>query len=398
MTAMTMRSPSSARTTRSPAPPRGRPLVPLQQPELPDPAAIMRHYARSQDACFYSNGGPCARLLTSRLEHRLGNAAFCVPTGNCTVGLMAAARAVFGAPERSRRIVLTPAYTFTATACALAWTGYEPEFVDIEPRGWHLDATALEAALAARGPSVAGVMACAAFGTAPPAAQRAAWRAACESHGVPLMIDSAAGFGASGDDGRMLGAVGDTEVFSFHATKPFAIGEGGLVVTHDPEVAARTARLINFGLEPDTRVSAEAGLNGKMSELHAATGLAMLEMFDDALARRRRTAARLREAVGELPLMHQAHAERSTWQVFPVLAPTPAARDRVVDLAPAHGIQVRTMHDPPLHRHPAFAGKRNHGLAITDLVAERALALPMANDLGEDAVERIAALAAAALT
>jgi dTDP-4-amino-4,6-dideoxygalactose transaminase len=382
----------------STAVPVREPLVRFQRPEPPEPEAIMAYYERSRAAGFYSNGGPCARLLSDRLSAHLGGA-HAIPVGNCTVGLMVALRAACGMATRERRIVLTPSYTFTATACAIEWAGFEPAFVDIERRGWHIDPAALEAALGRFRGSVAGVLACATFGTAPAAEQRAAWRDLCAAHDVPLLIDSAPGFGARDETGQPLGGLGDTEIFSFHATKPFAIGEGGLIATADGDLAARVSRMVNFGLEPGTRISTDIGMNAKMSELHAAAGLAMLDRIDAVVARRQANAARLRDAIGpDLHLLHQAGAERSTWQIFHVLCPTPAMRDRVVTLAPEHGIEVRTMHDPALHTHPAFADAPRGPLPVTEAAAARALALPMANTLGDDAIARIADLVHAART
>lgn len=373
------------------------PLVPFQRPQPPAPEAIMAYYELSREAHFYSNGGPCARLLSTRLSDYLGGDTFTIPVGNATVGLMVAVRAACGMPSGDRRIILTPSYTFTATACAIEWAGFEPAFVDIEPRGWHLDATALEAAFERFEGKVAGVLACATFGTAPSDEQRAAWRELCEAYAVPLLVDSAPGFGSQDASGRPLGGLGDTEIFSFHATKPFSIGEGGLITTPDADLAARIGRMINFGLEPGTRISADIGMNGKMSELHAAAGLAMLDQIDDVVALRQRNAMRLREAIGpDAHLLFQAGAERSTWQIFHVLCPSPAMRDRCVALAPSHGVEVRTMHDPALHTHPAFADAKRAPLPVTEAAAACALALPMANVLGDDEITRIAALVHAA--
>jgi dTDP-4-amino-4,6-dideoxygalactose transaminase len=384
-------------STRSVAP-VSDPLVPFQRPEPPPPEAIMAYYERSREAGFYSNGGPNARLLASRLSDHLGGA-FAIPVGNCTVGLMVALRAACGMPAGERRLIVTPSYTFTATACAIEWAGFAPVFVDIERRGWHLAPAALAAAFERFGGEIAGVLACSTFGTAPAAEQRAAWRELCEAHGVPLLIDSAPGFGSRDADGRPLGGLGNTEIFSFHATKPFAVGEGGLITTTDADLAARIGRMINFGLEPGTRISTEIGMNAKMSELHAATALAMLDRIEGVVATRQRNAARLRDAIGpDAHLLYQEGAERSTWQIFHVLCPTPAMRDRCVELAPAHGVEVRTMHDPALHTHPAFASARRGPLPVTEGAAERALALPMANVLDDAAIERIAGLVHAAHT
>ena len=371
------------------------PVIRAQKPKLPDPAAIMSYYQASIDAGFYSNGGPNARELSRRLEEYLGNGTICIPIANCTVGLMAALRAVCGTPTARRPVVLTPSYTFTATACAIEWAGFEPVFVDIEAKGWHIDPEALEEALEQYEGRVAGVLSCATFGTAPTRDQRAAWRAACERHGVPLLIDSAAGFGSLDEFGARLGGLGDVEVFSFHATKPFAIGEGGVITTSDAELAAQIGRLLNFGLEPGTRVSTGVGFNGKLSELHAATGLAMLDMFQDVLIARRGHASDIRALLHGTPIAVQRGADRSTHQFMQLLMPDADTRAAVVAAAPEHGIEVRTLHDPPLHRHPAFAERGKVGsLPVTDVIAARSLSLPMANELSATERERIAALVA----
>jgi dTDP-4-amino-4,6-dideoxygalactose transaminase len=374
-----------------------KPVIPLQHPELPPPEAILAYYELARDASFYSNGGPCATLLAESLSCYLGGRTRSIPVSNCTAGLMVALRAACGQPDGRRRHVLCPSYTFTATACAIAWSGFEPVFVDVEPEGWHMDPDRLEDTLRKHANTVAGVLACATFGTAPPNAQRMAWRESCEQHAVPLLIDAAPGFGALDENGRRIGSLGDTEIFSFHATKPFAIGEGGAIVTGDHELEDRITRLINFGLERASRSSREIGLNAKMSELHAATALAMLDRFEDVLRRRRANAERLQAATAHLPYTDQHGASRSTWQIFHLLAPSPAVRARCLELAPKHGIEIRTMHDPALHHQPAFSDHAHGPLPVSDFLAERALALPMANELPEDAFERIPALLEAAI-
>jgi dTDP-4-amino-4,6-dideoxygalactose transaminase len=375
---------------------RPKAVIRLQHPEPPPPAEIFRYYALACQAGFYSNGGPCATMLAEHLSGYLGGQTFCIPVGNCTMGLLVALRAACGEPSDRRRVVLCPSYTFTATGCAIAWAGFKPVFVDVDPDGWHMDSEELERALERHAGSVAGVLACAAFGTAPPSEQRAAWRAACARHGVPLLIDAAPGFGSTDEDGRQIGGLGDTEIFSFHATKPFAVGEGGLVVTGDAELAARAARLINFGLEPGSRASSEIGLNAKMSELHAATALAMLDRIDGVVRQRQANARRLRESIARMPFSFQIGSERSTWQIFHLLAPSREVRDLCLELAPEHAIEVRTMHEPVLHRQPAFREFAHGPLPVTEALAERALALPMANLLADDAFERIPALLRAA--
>src|SRR5690606_20221822 len=121
-----------------------------------------------------------------------------------------------------------------------------------------------------------------------------------------------------------------------------------------------------------TRIAGEVGINGKMSELAAATGLAMLDRYPATLAARRATAGALREAIHPRALGYQRGSEGSTWQILQGLAPTAGHRAGALAAGARLGVQVRSYFDPPLHRHPAFAGMPRQGaLRVTDAIASR---------------------------
>jgi dTDP-4-amino-4,6-dideoxygalactose transaminase len=363
----------------------------FQRPQLPAEVDIERYFARARDVRWFSNEGPCHHLLAERLGRFLGGGVHVVLTANATVGLMVAIRSLLG--ERPRgRLVVVPSFTFPATAQAIIWNGLEPLWVDVEARGWHLDPQALADALRRHRCDVAAVLACSTFGTAPSAAQSRAWREVCAQAGVPLVVDSAPGFGARDERGRQLGAQGDAEVFSFHATKPFAIGEGGAVTTVDPKLAERVAAMTNFGLGADREIHHGFGLNAKLSEIHAAIGLAVLEDFDAVLAARRERAERMQGELAPAGYSFQSGAEGSAWQFVPVLAPNADAREEVLRRARAQKIEIRAYH-APLHKLEAFASFTARGpLRITDELARRSLSLPLANDLTDSAMRRIVGL------
>jgi dTDP-4-amino-4,6-dideoxygalactose transaminase len=364
--------------------------IPFLRPEVPPLDAIAPYFRLSEEARYFSNGGPCARELTARLRERLGVS--CVLVNNCTIGLMLALRAAIGRPAGERALVVTPSFTFPAAACAIVWAGFEPLFVDVDAAAWQLDPERLADALTRHQGRVAGVMASSTFGTPAAPATRAAWRRLCSEHEVALVVDSAAGFGATDADERPLGALGDTEVFSFHATKPFAIGEGGLVATPDEALAGEIARLQNFGFGREPSVSHDIGLNGKLSELHAAAGLAALDRYQAVLERRRAAARELLAAVGP-GVEHQAGCEGSTWQFMPVLVDCAPARTRALQAAERAAIQARSYFSPPLHQQPAFAHYRStEPLEQTERIAERSLSLPLVFDEGER--ERVAQIVA----
>jgi dTDP-4-amino-4,6-dideoxygalactose transaminase len=368
-------------------------MIRFQGPELPSSRDIQRYFSRSCDAGQFSNDGPCARLLRERLEAYVGLGAHCVPVASATAGLLISLRALV--PERTRgREVLVPSFTFVAPVAAIRWCGLEPVFVDVDPEGWHVDAGALADAIAARGDRVAAVLCCSAFGTPPPSAQRSAWELECERAELPLLVDSAAGFGAVTEDGARLGLQGNAEVFSFDAVKPFAVGEGGVVVTRSVELAQRIAQLSNFGFDEDRRVVAPGGLNAKLSELHAATALATLDRYPEILEHRRERAARISERLVEHGWTFQGACERGTWQFVPALADDRRERDLVLDRA-AGRVELRTYY-APLHQMAQFADQGWAGdLAVTADLGERIVSLPMANELSDDEIDEIVDVAVA---
>lgn len=390
---MSLEQPALSRQDDAPGADRPeRATIRFQRPQLPPAQDVERYFALAREERWFSNRGPCHRLLSERLERFLGGEVEVVPVANATLGLMLASRCLIG-ESPSGSLAIVPSFTFPATAQAAVWNGLRPVWCDVEPDGWHLDPDALGAALRRHGSQVALVIACSTFGTAPDPAHRTAWREACERAGVPLLVDSAAGFGTVDERGERLGGSGDAEVFSFHATKPFGIGEGGAIATRRPELARRLTAMANFSFDERHAVASAFGLNAKMSEHHAATGLALLDRFEGILERRRSLAESLRGPLESHGYVFQASASGSAWQFVPVLAPSAEVRASVLAQAPAHGVEVRTYHEP-LHSMPPFAAvaAEESDLPVTTALASRSLSLPLANDLSPQELERVAEL------
>jgi dTDP-4-amino-4,6-dideoxygalactose transaminase len=364
---------------------RGRSCaVPFQRPSLPPVAEIERYFELSRAEGWYSNSGPCHDLLVERTGVLLGDRPV-VPVASAGIGLIAALRALVPPSDDGPRQVVLPSFTFAATAAAAVWCGLEPVFCDIEPDGWHLCPARLNELLAARQGRVAAILACRSFGTPPPADVAAAWSSAAEEWDIPLIVDAAAGFGA-----HSHGHPPDAEVFSMHATKPLAVGEGGLVALRDEAVADAARILINHGLGPGNEAVA-VGLNGKLDEWRAATALAALDRLDEALAARRDAAATMRRNLGSAGLRFQAQAEHSPSQFVPALAASREQRDEVLASAAARGVEMRTYYAPPLHVSPAYgACDRGDALPVTRDVCRRILSLPMAEDFTEAEQEQVA--------
>ena len=362
----------------------------FQRPRLPSLDDVGRYFAAAQEERWFSNFGPCHRLLTQRLTTYVGPQAHCVLVANATLGLIVALRALVDRSARDAREVIVPSFTFPAVVDAITWCGLEPVFADIDPETWHLDPVQLELAVETRGTRIAAVLACSTFGTAPPIAVRRRWETACATGNIPLLVDSAAGFGTVDEVGQPLGRQGDAEVFSFHATKPFAMSEGGLIVTEDDDLAAEMRLLTNFGLDERRIPLRRHGINAKLSEIHSAIGLAVLDGFDEVLERRRSRAAEIRRPLEAAGFSFQPAAESSTWQFVPTLCPSEEARETALAHAAARGVELRTYFAPPLHQSPMFASaQRLNSLSMTEAFATRILSLPLADDLTDDEANRI---------
>jgi dTDP-4-amino-4,6-dideoxygalactose transaminase len=372
-------------------------MVRFQTPELPSAEEVERHFLLSRKARWFANDGPCARLLSARLSEWLGSGLHCIPVANGTLGVMVALRTLTENRPPNAREVAVPSFTYVATVSAILWAGLQPVFVDVDADHWHAAPASLQRIIEQRGRSLACLLPCATFGTAPPVETQRAWADLAGQSGLPLLVDSAAGLGSINEAGSPLGGHGDAEVFSMHATKTFAVGEGGLITTRRSDFANRVRQMLRFGLDESRTLVGPPGLNGKMSELHAATGLAVLDRFDEIIRRRRSSAARIVEALSPGGFTFQVNSANSSWQFVPALAPDAAVQTRLLASAQASGVELRDYYRP-LHLMPPLRGYETVGhLEVTTELAERIVSLPMANDLDDRSVDRICLAALGAL-
>lgn len=356
--------------------------IPFLRPELPPLSEVVEDLEAIYRSGTYSNGGGFEHHLVEGITGYLG-VAHCVPVANGTLGLMLAAR-VLARPEGPRR-VLVPSFTFPASALAMEWAGFEPVFCDIDPETWQpsIDPDLLRR----QRDEFALLLLCNTFGA--PADVRF-WQQMATACYLPILVDSASGLGGSYPDGRRLGAAGLVEVFSMHATKTFGVGEGGLVTTPDESTRDRLEVLRNFGLDGASPVCHEAGLNAKLSELHAAIACRVLERHETHLESRRALAAGYRARLEPHGFRFQKHAELSPYPCVSVRIPEGMSREKLREHLAARGIETRHYFAPPLHRQPRWSGCPVLGdLTATDAVAEGILSLPTANGLPPGALERV---------
>lgn len=364
------------------------PLIPFISPVFPAPDDIAADFATIIDSNWYTNFGPFERRFRERIEQWVGAPAHAATFANATVALMSAAVEVFGKGD-GRRIVLIPSYTFAAGAEAIEWAGHKAAFIDIDEMSLQPSVAGAREALERYGTRVAGVLLCNSFGIAN--AQIDAWEALCQEYSVPLLVDSAAGFGSTYRDGTPLGLRGSAEVFSFHATKPMAIGEGGAVLTRDPELAARLRSAQNFGFE-EMRGAQRLGLNGKLQEINAAIGLRQLDVLGDALSGRRAVLERYRQSLEPMGWTTPTGIADSSVCFATMIAPSEADRDGASAALAASRIEARHYYSPPVHEHAFFADRVRIGdLAVTRSTVGRVLSLPVHQAMSAESTDAVVA-------
>jgi len=354
--------------------------IPLLIPKLPTLSALTPYLSRIDANHWYSNFGPLVRELQGRLGNvfaaETGRMPEIVTVSNATIGLELALRAL-ELPAGSR--VLVPAFTFVATAAAVVSAGLVPMCADIDPETWQL--TPRTARDAAKRADIRAVLPVCVFGCEQSAA---GWKEFHAETGIPVVIDAAASFGNQWDPGPTCA------VFSMHATKPLSAGEGGFLVTQSSDMAASVRQRSNFGINlthPELSPIGAAtvvGVNGKLSEYHAAVGHASLDAWPEN-ARSRRVA--YSEYVASLS---RAAGGRIAWQkasmdtvrsVCAFLMPSQQTRDRAEASFASAGISTRRWYCPTVDRHPAFHHFEHFSTPIAHAVADRLLGVPFYPEL-----------------
>jgi dTDP-4-amino-4,6-dideoxygalactose transaminase len=368
----------------------GDPAFPEGMPFFRSPAPPFERVAARMAASFETGmltNSTNVRELEAAAAERLG-VPHVIAVSNCTAGLMLVTQAL----ARPGTPVVMPSFTFSATAHAAAWAGATPRFAECDTATCQLDLDDAEARL--EGASL--LVATHVFGApARPSEVEALGRRA----GVPVLFDAAHGFGGVAG-GKPLGNFGDAEVFSLSPTKIVIAGEGGLVATRDDELAARLRIGVDYG-NPGNYDTQFAGLNARMSELHAATALESLAEVDAHLDVRRSIAAAYGAALASVPGVTPqvvADEDLSTYKDYTVVVEPEAFgldRDSLVAALTAEKIGTRPYFHPPVHKQTAYAGLDTGPLPKTEWLSDRVVSLPLWRDMPAGSVERIAGALAA---
>jgi dTDP-4-amino-4,6-dideoxygalactose transaminase len=359
-------------------------VISVLRPKLPPADLLAPYLAAIDDARWYSNFGPCARKFEERLCSHFGLESGATTTvANATLGLTLALAAQ-DAPAGT--LCLMPAWTFVASAQAAVLAGLIPYFVDVDAPTWALDPSAIENEIAQAPAVVGAVMVVAPFGQP---IDYAAWDHFKVRAGLPVVIDAAAAF-----DSLQVGRT--PAVVSLHATKIVGVGEGGFVASRDPSIVRAVRQRSNFGFAGH-RDAVTAGINAKLSEYHAAIGLASLDMWSETRAAWMSVAEAYRQALAKSNRITMQPGFGERWVSSTCVVSVEArVHAKALEALAAAGIETRQWWGDGAHRHPATAAFPRARLPVTEHLARSTLGLPIYPDLGIDHVRHIAATLVAA--
>ncbi|MDY0268608.1 UDP-4-amino-4,6-dideoxy-N-acetyl-beta-L-altrosamine transaminase [Trichloromonas sp.] len=277
--------------------------------------------------------------------------------------------------------VIVPPMTFAATANAVLYQGGTPVFADADADTLLIDPARVEEKI---GPRTRAVIA---VDYAGQPADYGVLREICRHRGLILVADACHALGAA-DAGRPCGSLADLSAFSFHPVKPITTGEGGMVVTDNPEWAERLRSFRNHGITGDHRQRQEQGTwyyemtelggNYRLTDIQCALGLSQLARLPKWIARRRELAALYDRAFAGTevqPLAVRAGAEHG-YHLYVVRVPE---RDRVFAELRAAGIGAN-VHYIPVHLHPYYRRRFGTGeglCPVAEAAYGRILTLPL---------------------
>lgn len=343
--------------------------------------------------------GPKAKQFETDFVEYLGGGLEAIAVNSATAGLHLGLEALGIGPGDE---VITTTHTFTATAEIIRYLGADPVFVDVDASTLCIDVDAVEAAITPRTKAVIPVH------FAGRSADMDRLLAIAKKHGLRVMEDAAHALPTT-CNGKMIGTLdSDVTVFSFYANKTITTGEGGMLVTRNPEIAkrARVMRLHGINRDAFDRFTAKApswyyeivapGFKYNMTDIAASMGIHQLKKANAFQHKRAHIAALYDQALADLPIIRPPHAadgDIHSWHLYVIQLDDSVqiGRDQFIERMFDQGIGC-SVHYIPLHLHPYWRDTYKltpEMFPVSQHIYERTLSLPLYTRMTDDDVARV---------
>jgi perosamine synthetase len=359
-------------------------MIPVSEPLLDERA--LAYVEEAMRSGWISSAGRYITDFERRWSEYCG-VAHGVAVANGTAALQLAVEAL-ALPAGSE--VILPSFTIISCVAAVLRAGCVPVLVDCDPETWCLDVAEVARKITAK---TRAIMPVHIYGHM---ADMDAVMDVARRHGLLVIEDAAEAHGAE-CRGRRAGGIGVMGCFSFYANKIVTTGEGGMVVTGDPALAEMLRSLRNLSFRSDRRFwHTELGHNFRLTNLQAAIGIAQIEQVEEHISRKRRMAARYREAlrdVSGLVLPTEKPGFKNVYWMYAVLLDdrVPIDAERFAERLKDEGVETRPfflgMHEQPVLRERGlFSGER---YPVTERISRRGLYLPSGLKLSDADLELV---------
>jgi dTDP-4-amino-4,6-dideoxygalactose transaminase len=351
-------------------------MIPVTKSFLPPIEEYLAQVQRAYDNQWLTNRGELVQELEQKLSDYLElNESKILCMNNGTIPLQIALKLL----GKGGEIITTP-FSYVATTAAIVWENCTPVFVDIHPEYLTIDETLIEAAITEK---TTCILATHVFGN--PCNVEEIERIA-KKHHLKVIYDAAHCFGVK-YKGKSIFEYGDVSTCSFHATKLFHTGEGGALFCKTPDLYHQLYYSHNFGHNGPLAFHG-LGINGKMSELQAAMGLAVLPYMSEILSTRQESVLEYKNKLSDQTLKLIKLAEDIAWNhsYFPVLFASENELLLAEQLLHEKEITPRRYFYPPLQQLPYVQTK---DLSIALSVSERVLCLPLYANMEKDIINQV---------
>jgi dTDP-4-amino-4,6-dideoxygalactose transaminase len=328
------------------------------------------------DSRVLTHNGPLVQLLEKNVNAFL-NTKNAVAVTNGTIALQLAIRAL----DLKGEIITTP-FTWIATASAIKWENCTPVFVDIDEDTFNIDPDKIEAAIT---PQTSAIMPVHVFSNPVDIAKI---EEIAKKHQLKVIYDAAHAFGVN-YRGKPVMEYGDISCTSFHATKIFNSGEGGACFTQDDELFERLKRIRFFGHD-DNKEIIEDGINGKLTEVHAAIGLANLPLLSAVIEKRKSIYHLYFDKLKNLEgiRFQKFNPDEYNYSYLPVVFPSERICLDIMNKLSTFNAFPRRYFYPSLNTIKAVGDYIR--MPVSEDISKRILCLPSNNDLILQDVEQIA--------
>jgi perosamine synthetase len=356
--------------------------VPLAKPWFDDREALAASEVVKSGWLFM---GPQVREFEAQFAAMLGvKHAIAVNSGSSALLVTLLAMGIGPGDE-----VLVPDMTFISTASCALFAGATPRFVDIELKTYGMDPADLESKVSARTRAIIPVH------YAGQTAEMSAILRVAEKYGIPV-IEDAAEAQLSRYGNSYAGSMGRAGIFSFTPSKPMTVGEGGMIVTGDDQLAENARLVRNFG-DADKFSWVRLGYNFRMMDIQAAIGICQLRKVAEAVRIRRLIARAYTDQLAGIPGIitpFVRSAEDANFQLYTIRVNKKAAgisRDRLMQSLAEQGVASR-LYYPALHRAPVFS-RLNPGMDASFpsacAFADSAVSLPLYPTMTEEEINHV---------